>query len=68
LKPIIKGSGGFEYLQRAFADRYGSRSNALVSLPSTIQWISASKDLVEEECNDYVSSLQTLPATDHVSI
>ncbi|XP_051216913.1 uncharacterized protein [Lolium perenne] len=66
LKPIIKGSGGFEYLQRAFADRYGSRSNALVSLPSTIQWISASKDLVEEEWNDYVSSLQTLPATDHV--
>ncbi|CAM0945668.1 unnamed protein product [Alopecurus aequalis] len=66
LKPIIKGSGGFEYLQKAFADRYGSCSNALVSLPSTIQWISASKAMVEEEWNEYLSSLQTLPTTDHV--
>ncbi|VAI44814.1 hypothetical protein VPH35_104171 [Triticum aestivum] len=66
LKPIIKGSGGVEYLQKAFADRYGSRSNALVSLTSTIQWISTSKDMVEEEWNEYVSSLQILPASDNV--
>ncbi|KAF7084128.1 hypothetical protein CFC21_087810 [Triticum aestivum] len=66
LKPIIKGSGGVEYLQKAFADRYGSRSNALVSLTSTIQWISTSKDMVEEEWNEHVSSLQILPASDHV--
>ncbi|KAE8788199.1 hypothetical protein D1007_37802 [Hordeum vulgare] len=66
LKPIIKGSGGVEYLQKSFADRYGSRSNALVSLTSTIQWLSTSKDIVEEEWNEYVSSLQILPATDHV--
>ena len=66
LKPIIKGYGGVEYLQKAFADRYGSRSNALVSLTSTIQWISTSKDMVEEEWNEYVSSLQILPASDNV--
>ncbi|XP_037446597.1 uncharacterized protein LOC119316384 isoform X1 [Triticum dicoccoides] len=66
LKPIIKGSGGVEYLQKAFADRYGSRSNALVSLTSTIQWISTSKDMVEEEWNEYVSSLQILPTSDNV--
>ncbi|KQJ99890.1 uncharacterized protein LOC100841358 isoform X2 [Brachypodium distachyon] len=66
LKPIIKGSGGVEYLQKAFADRYGSRSSASISLPSTIQWISTSKDMVEEEWNEYVSSFQILPATDHV--
>ena len=66
LKPIIKGYGGVEYLQKAFADRYGSRSNALVFLTSTIQWISTSKDMVEEEWNEYVSSLQILPASDNV--
>uniref|UniRef100_A0A0E0NGD9 T-complex protein 11 n=1 Tax=Oryza rufipogon TaxID=4529 RepID=A0A0E0NGD9_ORYRU len=53
LEPIIKGSGGVEYLQKAFADRYGFPSNASVALRSTAQWISTSKDTVEVEWNEH---------------
>ncbi|EEC73401.1 hypothetical protein OsI_07654 [Oryza sativa Indica Group] len=65
LEPIIKGSGGVEYLQKAFADRYGFPSNASVALRSTAQWISTSKDTVEVEWNEHVSSFSALPETDH---
>ncbi|RLN07810.1 uncharacterized protein C2845_PM11G07900 [Panicum miliaceum] len=66
LEPIIKGSGGVEYLQKSFADRYGSPSDALASLPSTACWISSMKDIVEEQWNEHASSLSILPAADHV--
>ncbi|WVZ75033.1 hypothetical protein U9M48_023129 [Paspalum notatum var. saurae] len=66
LEPVIKGSGGVEYLQKSFADRYGSPSDALASLPSTARWISFLKDTVEEQWNEHVSSLSILPAADHV--
>uniref|UniRef100_K3YPG8 T-complex protein 11 n=1 Tax=Setaria italica TaxID=4555 RepID=K3YPG8_SETIT len=66
LEPIIKGSGGVEYLQKSFADRYGSPSDALASLPSTACWISSVKDIVEEQWNEHVSSLSILPAANHV--
>ncbi|KAL6634560.1 hypothetical protein ACP70R_027231 [Stipagrostis hirtigluma subsp. patula] len=66
LEPIIKGSGGVEYLQRSFADRYGSPSDVLASLPSTARWISSLEDIVEEEWNEHVSSVSVLPAMDHV--
>ncbi|KAJ1279518.1 hypothetical protein BS78_04G162300 [Paspalum vaginatum] len=66
LEPVIKGSGGVEYLQKSFADRYGSPSDALASLPSTARWISSLKDTVEEQWNEHVSSLSILLAADHV--
>ncbi|PUZ76100.1 hypothetical protein GQ55_1G263100 [Panicum hallii var. hallii] len=66
LEPIIKGSGGVEYLQKSFADRYGSPSDALASLPSTACWISSMKGIVEEQWNEHVSSLSILPAAHHV--
>ncbi|CAL4887331.1 unnamed protein product [Urochloa decumbens] len=66
LEPIIKGSGGVEYLQKSFADRYGSPSDALASLPSTASWISSMKDIVEEQWNEHISSLSILPAANHV--
>jgi hypothetical protein len=56
-----------EYLQKSFADRYGSPSDALASLPSTARWISSLKDVVEEQWNEHVSSLSILPEADHVS-
>jgi len=64
---MIKGPGGVEYLQKSFADRYGSPSDALASLPSTARWISSLKDVVEEQWNEHVSSLLILPEADHVS-
>ncbi|GJN21324.1 hypothetical protein PR202_gb08790 [Eleusine coracana subsp. coracana] len=66
LEPIIKGSGGVEYLQKAFADRYGSPSDAVASIPSTARWFSSLKDVVEEEWNEHVSSVSVLTATNHV--
>ncbi|XP_006648736.1 uncharacterized protein LOC102721810 [Oryza brachyantha] len=65
LEPIIKGSGGVEYLQKAFADRYGSPSNASAALRSTALWISTSKDTVEVEWNEHINSFSILPATDN---
>ncbi|KAG8071045.1 hypothetical protein GUJ93_ZPchr0006g45845 [Zizania palustris] len=65
LEPIIKGSGGVEYLRKAFADRYGSPSTPSVALHSTALWISTSKDIVEVEWNEHVNSFSVLPATDH---
>lgn len=66
LEPIIKGTVGLEYLQKAFADRYGPPSNALDSLPLTKQWISSLRDSSEEEWNEHGDSLSVL-STSHVS-
>ncbi|AQK53020.1 T-complex protein 11 [Zea mays] len=65
LEPLIKGSGGVEYLQKSFAGRCGSPSDALASLPSTARWIFSLKDVVEEQWNEHVSSLSILPEADH---
>ena len=67
IQPIIKGSAGVEYLQKAFADRYGPPSNASSSLPVTLQWISTSKNIVEEEWSEHSDSLSVLPSASHVS-
>jgi hypothetical protein len=64
---MIKGPGGVEYLHKSFADRYGSPSDALATLPSTARWISSLKDVVEEQWNEHVSSLSILTEADHVS-
>nr|CAD1836912.1 unnamed protein product [Ananas comosus var. bracteatus] len=60
LEPIIKGSAGLEYLQTAFAERYGPPSDAAISLPLTVQWISSLKNTVEEEWDEHLESLSAL--------
>ncbi|CAN6270120.1 unnamed protein product [Urochloa humidicola] len=62
MQPIIKGSAGVEYLQKAFTDRYGPPDNASASLPLTLQWISASKNIVEEEWSEHSDSLSLMPS------
>jgi hypothetical protein len=61
MQPIIKGSAGVEYLQKAFTDRYGPPDNASASLPLTLQWISTSKGIVEEEWSDHSDCLSIMP-------
>ncbi|RLM73182.1 uncharacterized protein C2845_PM15G08960 [Panicum miliaceum] len=61
MQPIIKGSAGVEYLQKAFTDRYGPPDNASASLPQTLQWISTSKGIVEEEWSDHSDCLSIMP-------
>ncbi|KAJ6820917.1 uncharacterized protein M6B38_394315 [Iris pallida] len=53
MEPIIKGSAGMEYLQKAFAERYGPPAAA--SLPLTVQWISSLGSSTEEEWNEHNS-------------
>lgn len=67
MQPIIKGSAGVEYLQKAFADRYGPPANASASLPLTLQWISTLKNVMEEAWSEHLDSLSILPAADHVT-
>ncbi|WOL00886.1 hypothetical protein Cni_G09599 [Canna indica] len=53
LEPIVKGSAGLEYLQKAFSDRYGPPTIAASSLPLTIRWLSSLKYSLEEEWNEH---------------
>jgi hypothetical protein len=61
-QPIVSGYAGVEYLQQAFADRYGPPVDAPPSLPLTLQWISAARSVAEEEWSEHVGSLPTLPS------
>ncbi|KAM0916682.1 hypothetical protein ACQ4PT_010026 [Festuca glaucescens] len=65
MQPMIKGSAGVEYLQNAFGDRYGPPASASASLPATLQWVSASKNMVGAEWSEHLGSLSVLPAADH---
>ncbi|MQM02852.1 hypothetical protein Taro_035624 [Colocasia esculenta] len=68
LEPILRGPAGVEYLQKAFANRYGPPSDAVTALTMTAQWISSSKEKLQEweEHTDSFSlatSQDLLPAT-----
>lgn len=60
LEPLVQGTVGIEYLQKAFTDHYGIPSDASVSLPLTARWISAISVNLEEEWGEYVNSLSAL--------
>lgn len=62
MQPIVKGSNGVEYLQKAFTDRYGASDKASASLPLTLQWISTSKNVAEQEWSEHLASLSALPS------
>ncbi|CAN6235066.1 unnamed protein product [Urochloa humidicola] len=53
---------GLEYLQEAFAGRYGPPANASVSLPLTLRFVSASKSVVEQEWREHSEALSALPS------
>ncbi|XP_062185297.1 uncharacterized protein LOC133888918 [Phragmites australis] len=65
MQPIIEGSAGVEYLQKAFADHYGPPTSASASLPVTLQWISTLKNIVEQEWSEHLESLSILPPAEH---
>lgn len=64
IEPIVKGSAGLEYLQKAFNDRYGPPSSAATALTQTKLWLSPLKNIADEEWNEYVDSLSLLPERD----
>ncbi|KAJ0972842.1 hypothetical protein J5N97_020801 [Dioscorea zingiberensis] len=67
MEPIIKGSAGLEYLQKAFTDRYGSpdTSNAL---PLTVQWITSVKSDLEEEWEEYSNSISAISTSNGAAL
>lgn len=56
----MKGSAGLDYLRNAFANKYGSPSDANTSLPSTLRWISSVWNCKDQEWEEHVSSSSAL--------
>ncbi|URE23942.1 T-complex protein 11 [Musa troglodytarum] len=53
-EPLIKGSAGLEYMQKAFTDSYGSPLEAATSLPATLRWLSPLRNSLEEEWSEHI--------------
>ena len=62
MQPIVRGSTGVDYLQKAFAGRYGPPANASASLPQTLQLISAAKSVAEQEWREHSDCLSATPS------
>ncbi|KAG2566331.1 hypothetical protein PVAP13_7NG196200 [Panicum virgatum] len=62
MQPIVRGSTGVDYLQKAFAGRYGPPANASASLPLTLQLISAAKSVAEQEWSEHSDCLSATPS------
>lgn len=60
LEPLIKGPAGLEYLRSAFENRYGTQTEAPLSLPLVVQWFSYVMLDSEQEWKDYLDSVSTL--------
>ncbi|KAK7328295.1 hypothetical protein VNO77_22398 [Canavalia gladiata] len=60
MESLVKGSAGLDYLRNAFANKYGSPSDANTSLPSTLRWLSSVWNCKDREWEDYMSSLTAL--------
>jgi hypothetical protein len=49
MEPLLKGPAGVDYLRNAFANKYGSPSDASASLPSTLRWLSSTWNCKDQE-------------------
>ncbi|KAF3787921.1 T-complex protein [Nymphaea thermarum] len=59
LEPIIRGTNGLQYLQRAFENRYGPPVDALNSLRLTSRWLSSVSAGAEREWTSHISYLSS---------
>lgn len=59
LEPIIRGTNGLQYLQRAFENRYGPPVDALNSLRLTSRWLSSISAGAEQEWTSHISYLSS---------
>lgn len=64
MEPFLKGPAGLEYLKNAFANHYGSPSDAFTSLPLTGQWLSSVWNCKDQEWAEHNNSFRGL--TNHV--
>lgn len=67
MEPLLKGPAGLDYLRNAFANRYGSPSDATSSLPSTIRWLSSIWTCKDQEWEEHLSLISALEGSDSSS-
>ncbi|KAK1578603.1 hypothetical protein Q3G72_031550 [Acer saccharum] len=60
MEPLLKGSAGLDYLQKAFANRHGTPSDAYTSLPLTLRWLSSVRICKDQEWEEHTNSLSAL--------
>ncbi|KAK7247305.1 hypothetical protein RIF29_42186 [Crotalaria pallida] len=64
MEPLVKGPAGLDYLRNAFANRYGSPSDANVSLSSTLRWLSSVMNHKDREWEEYINFFSALVNND----
>ncbi|GLU02940.1 hypothetical protein SLE2022_201700 [Rubroshorea leprosula] len=57
---LLKGPAGLDYLRKAFANHYGSPSNAHTSLPVAMRWLLSVSNCKDEEWKEHTESLSAL--------
>ncbi|KAH8510054.1 hypothetical protein H0E87_007832 [Populus deltoides] len=67
MEPLLTGPAGLDYLRKAFANHYGSDSDACISLPLTMQWLSFVKNSEDQEWEEHKNSLFSLKSNDSSS-
>ncbi|KAJ7002065.1 hypothetical protein NC653_012210 [Populus alba x Populus x berolinensis] len=67
MEPLLTGPAGLDYLRKAFAKHYGSNSDACISLPLTMQWLSSVKNSEDQEWEEHKNSLFSLKSHDSSS-
>ncbi|KAG8650262.1 hypothetical protein MANES_07G019200v8 [Manihot esculenta] len=60
MEPLLKGPAGLDYLRKAFANHYGSYSDARASLPLTMRWLSSVRNCGDQEWEEHTNLLSTL--------
>ncbi|XP_028758155.1 uncharacterized protein LOC114717192 [Neltuma alba] len=60
MEPLLKGPAGLDYLKNAFANRYGSPSDAKTSLPSTLRWLSSVRTSKDQDWEEHLNSSSAL--------
>ncbi|XP_027193281.1 uncharacterized protein [Cicer arietinum] len=60
MEPLVKGPAGLDYLRNAFANKYGSPSDASTSLSSTLRWLSSIWNIKDQEWEEHVNSSSAL--------
>lgn len=66
MEPLVKGPAGLDYLRNAFANKYGSPTDANTSLPLTLRWLSSVWSSKDQEWEEHVSFSSVL-ASDNSS-
>nr|GMC89731.1 T-complex protein 11-like protein [Ipomoea batatas] len=60
LEPVLKGPAAFDYLGKAFINRYGPPSDAITALPLTMQWLLPLRGNMDQEWNEHKNVLSEL--------